>query len=92
MPAIVVFGELIARTAATSLVLVFILLPCLLVLFDKWIEKTTIGGAKFYIAQNDVISDNKGAEKEDNVSLIADNDDNTTNEESEVAASKGEEE
>ena len=92
MPAIVVFGQLIARTAATSLVLVFILLPCLLVLFDKWIEKTTIGGAKFYAAQNDDVSEDKGAEKEDNVSLTADNDDNTTNEESEVAASKGEEE
>ncbi len=48
MPAIVVFGELIARTAATSLVLVFILLPCLLTLFDKWIAKTTLGGAKFF--------------------------------------------
>ncbi len=50
MPAIVVFGQLIARTAATSLVLVFTLLPCLLTLFDKWIEKTTIGGANFYKA------------------------------------------
>lgn len=47
MPAIVVFGELIARTAATSLVLVFTLLPCLLVIFDKVIEKTTFNGVGF---------------------------------------------
>ena len=48
MPAIKVFGDLISRTAASSLVLVFTLLPCLLTVFDKWIEKTTLYGGKFY--------------------------------------------
>lgn len=48
MPAIKVFGDLISRTAASSLVLVFTLLPCLLTVFDKWIEKTTLYGGNFH--------------------------------------------
>lgn len=48
MPAISVFGQLIARTAASSLILVLALLPCLLVIFDTVIRKTTFGKKDFF--------------------------------------------
>jgi predicted RND superfamily exporter protein len=48
MPAISVFGELIGRTALASLIMVFVFLPCVLMVFDKLIRKTTIGGVDFY--------------------------------------------
>ena len=83
MPAITVFGQLVGRTALTSLILVFALLPTLLVIFDKLIIKTTLGKCDFLIEpkKNKVVTATEaGVDKEGIVNESDNTEDKENNE------------